>query len=68
MVWEYRTPYSGTVVDPVARLAPYGVFRATKISPDHPALVGRDLSPVEPQPAPVLPPELPSEPPPEPGV
>ncbi len=63
IVWEYWTPYSGPVTgSPGARRSPYGVFRATKISPDHPALSGRDLRPVEPQPPPVLPPELPPEP------
>jgi hypothetical protein len=66
IVWEYATPYSGPVTgSPVAGLAPYGVFRATKVSPGHPALTGRPLRPVEPQPAPVLPPERPPEPPPE---
>ena len=34
---------------------PYAVFRATKIMPDHPALQGRQLSPLEPQPEPVPP-------------
>ena len=63
IVWQYRTPYSGTLTSsPVARRSPYGVFRATKVSPDHPALAGRDLHPVDPQPPPVLPPELPPEP------
>ncbi len=62
IVWEYRTPYSGTVTSsPVARRAPYGVFRATKLLPDHPGLTGRDLQPFEPQPPPVLPPEVPLE-------
>ena len=58
IVWQYRTPYSGTLTSsPVARRSPYGVFRATKVSPDHPGLAGRNLHPVEPQPPPVLPPE-----------
>jgi hypothetical protein len=29
---------------------PFATFRVTKIPADHPALVGRDLRPVEPQP------------------
>ena len=28
----------------------HSVFRATKIAPDHPALAGRDLTPLDPQP------------------
>ena len=31
---------------------PRGVFRATKIPPDHPALAGRELKPLDPQPTP----------------
>ena len=69
IVWEYWTPYSGTLTSSrVARRSPYGVFRATKISPDHPALAGRTLRPIEPQPPPVLPPELPPEPSPDPAA
>ena len=57
IVWEFRNPWSGNV-----RLAdgslpgpgldglPYAVFRATRIPPDHPALVGRNLAPLSPQP------------------
>ncbi|MGH9335684.1 MAG: aryl-sulfate sulfotransferase, partial [Vicinamibacteria bacterium] len=59
IVWEYWTPYSGTVTladgsqpQPV-RSFTYAVFRATKIPPDHPALTGRDLTPLDPQPPPV---------------
>ena len=54
-----RFPYSGAV-DPadvimqfLARQWPYAAFRATKLLPDHPALQGRDLTPLDPQP-PVL--------------
>ena len=62
-VWEYSTPYSGPIADSRAgRIAPYGVFRATKVAPEHPALAGRTLRPLEPQPAPVLPPEPAPEP------
>ena len=51
---------------------PYAVFRATRISPDHPGLAGRKLEPLDPQPpwapppapAPVAAP--PTPPPPEP--
>lgn len=64
IVWEHWTPYSGHVQmpdgsppHPVGEF-PYAVFRATKISPDHPALSGRTLAPLEPQPAILPPPEL----------
>jgi hypothetical protein len=67
IVWEYATPFSGPVETAAGRIAPYGVFRATKIAPDHPALAGRTLRPIEPQPDPVLPPEFPSEEPSEPA-
>jgi hypothetical protein len=59
IVWDYWTPYSGTVTladgsqpQPVEEFT-YAVFRGTKIPPDHPALSGRDLAPLDPQPAPV---------------
>ena len=58
IVWEYWTPYSGTLAGNAAtRNNPYGVFRATKIPPSHPAFAGRDLRPVDPQPQPVPPPD-----------
>ena len=37
---------------PGTEKVPYGVFRATKVPPDHPALRGRELRPLVPQPAP----------------
>ena len=46
-VWEYQNPYSGDAPNPQGD-PPYSVFRATHIPPDHPALVGRDLQPVDP--------------------
>ncbi len=59
IVWEYWTPYSGTVTladgsqpHPVEEFT-YAVFRATKIPPDHPALAGRSLTPLDPQPPPI---------------
>ena len=64
IVWDYRSPYSGDV-DPadetmrfLARQWPYAAFRATKLLPDHPALRGRDLAPLDPQPPIVGPPSL----------
>jgi hypothetical protein len=59
VVWSYRNPYSGAVrnVDgslpqPRADERPFALFRATRIPPDHPALAGRTLAPLDPQPAP----------------
>jgi hypothetical protein len=55
IVWEYRNPYHGGVPGwhpPATKDVPYASFRATKIPPDHPALVGRDLRPLDPQPEP----------------
>ena len=56
IVWEYWSPYAGTLPGNQATNAnPYSVFRATKIAADHPALAGRDLTPLDPQPPNVLP-------------
>ncbi len=56
IVWEFWDPYSGQVrmadgalPQPVGANS-YAVFRATKIPLDHPALKGRKLQPIEPQP------------------
>jgi hypothetical protein len=58
ILWEYRNPYSGDArladgspVGPGISGRPYAVFRATRIPPDHPGLRGRELAPLEPQPA-----------------
>ncbi len=58
VVWEYRNPFWGDVrnVDgslPQPRIdeRPFSTFRATRIPSDHPALAGRTLAPLEPQPA-----------------
>ena len=51
IVWEYWAPYAPAVEGNQATNAnAYSVFRATKIAPDHPALAGRDLPPLDPQP------------------
>ena len=56
IVWEYWSPYAGTLPgNQATNDNPYSVFRATKIAPDHPALAGRDLTPLDPQPPFVLP-------------
>jgi hypothetical protein len=61
IVWEYRAIYSGNVRNPdgspphpVGKNT-YAVFRATKLPPEHPALAGRDLKPLDPQPPVVMP-------------
>lgn len=56
-VWEYLNPFSGGVRNadgsmpqPGLDTRPFATFRATKISPNHPGLVGRVLVPLDPQP------------------
>jgi hypothetical protein len=60
VVWEYWSPTSGEVMGPGAPSPihvsdPYAVFRATKIPATHPALQGRPLRPLVPQPTPIPP-------------
>ncbi len=53
IVWEYRGPFHGELKiwqTPNAAKLPYGSFRAIKIPSDHPALAGRKLVPLDPQP------------------
>jgi hypothetical protein len=57
IVWSYRNPYSGdvrladgTLPQPGAAENPYGVFRATFVPANDPALEGRALTPLDPQP------------------
>lgn len=57
IVWEYRNPYSGNIVmadgkpaTPGIEGLPYAIFRSTRIPIDHPALKGRSLKPLDPQP------------------
>jgi len=57
IVWEYLNPFAGSVrlkdgslPQPGLEDAPYAVFRAARIPPDHPALRGRTLAPLDPQP------------------
>jgi hypothetical protein len=57
VVWEYRNPFSGSVRNadgsppqPGLEENPYAVFRATRIPASHPALPGRGLRPLDPQP------------------
>lgn len=57
IVWEFWNPYAGSVrlkdgslPQPGLDKDPHAVFRATRIPPDHPALRGRKLAPLDPQP------------------
>jgi hypothetical protein len=57
IVWEYWNPYAGSVrladggpPQPGLDREPFAVFRAARIPPDHPALRGRKLAPLKPQP------------------
>ncbi len=58
IVWEYWNPYAGRVrltdgsaPQPGLDGQPFAVFRATRIPPEHPGLRGRQLAPLDPQPA-----------------
>ena len=54
IVWEYRNPFvrsAGTSLSADRDTSPHAVFRAARIAPDHPALRGRTLAPLDPQPA-----------------
>ena len=55
-VWDYRDAHSGSVrmpdgspPHPVGDLI-YAIFRVTRVPPDHPALAGKTLQPLDPQP------------------
>ncbi|HLA77748.1 MAG TPA: aryl-sulfate sulfotransferase [Vicinamibacteria bacterium] len=48
-VWEYHNPFSGDAPNPAGD-PPRSVFRATHLPPQHPALAGRTLRPLVPQP------------------
>jgi len=60
IVWEFWSPTSGDVASPPSGPAiaanPYAVFRATYVAGDHPALRGRNLVPLDPQPRLIPPP------------
>lgn len=52
VVWEYWQPFAGDAPHLGGNMGRYttSVFRAAKIAPDHPALAGRTLEPLNPQP------------------
>jgi uncharacterized repeat protein (TIGR01451 family) len=45
IVWEYWSPYSNAT-----GAGAFSLFRATRVRPDFPGLVGQDLRPMDPQP------------------
>jgi len=51
-VWEYHNPYTGDAPNPAGDPA-RSVFRVTNIPPDHTAVAGRHLPPLDPQPPPI---------------
>jgi hypothetical protein len=67
IVWEYLVPYRGNIHKPNGEPnnpmnMTHSTFRATFVPADHPALQGKDLKPLDPQPEVfVLPPPPPEE-------
>jgi len=49
VVWDYWTPLGGDLK--TEGVSGHALFRALRIAPDHPALKGRVLEPLDPQPA-----------------
>lgn len=50
IVWEYWSRYSGSLGGPQGGANPYALFRGIRIAATDPALRGRTLKPLEPQP------------------
>ena len=50
VAWEYWSRYTGAKGGPQGAANPYAVFRATRIPTSHPAVAGRTLRPLDPQP------------------
>jgi hypothetical protein len=50
IVWEYWSRYTGSLGGPQGNNNPYALFRGVRIPTNHPALRGRTLKPLEPQP------------------
>ena len=66
IVWEYLIPYRGNIHKPNGEPrnvmnGTFSVFRATFVPADHPALQGKDLKPLDPQPEPFVMPPPPEE-------
>jgi hypothetical protein len=52
VVWEFWSPFTGGLGGPQGKANPYALFKATRIPATHPAVSGRTLRPLDPQPAP----------------
>jgi hypothetical protein len=50
VVWEYRNPFASLSDNGKLDERSFSLFRATRIPPDHPALRGKTLAPLDPQP------------------
>jgi hypothetical protein len=50
IVWEYWSPFTGSLGGAQGKANPHALFRAMRIPTNHPALKGRTLRPVSPQP------------------
>jgi hypothetical protein len=50
IVWEYWSPFSGSLGGPQGKANPYALFKATRVPANHPAIQGRTLRPLDPQP------------------
>jgi hypothetical protein len=50
IVWEFWSPYTGGLGGPQGKANPYALFRAIRVPAGHPALKGRTLRPLDPQP------------------
>jgi hypothetical protein len=50
IVWEYWSRYTGSLGRPQGDANPYALFRGVRIPANHPALRGRTLKPLDPQP------------------
>lgn len=66
IVWEFLNPYRGEIRKPNGDPIPaapftYWLFRSTFVPADHPALAGRTLEPLDPQPEVFELPEKPSK-------
>lgn len=57
IVWEYWSPFGGRPANanPGGPNNPFALFRAVRVPVDHPALAGRALAPLVPQPAEFVP-------------
>ncbi|MBL8842661.1 MAG: DUF1080 domain-containing protein [Planctomycetes bacterium] len=49
VAWDYKVPYGSADGEDGPRMT-FSLFRATRIAPDHPAIAGRTLAPLDPQP------------------